>query len=155
MKFLVTLAMCLLATFNISFAQAPTGKQPPVGVARDASFFNGKWYRVYPEKVKWEQATRRCAALGARLAMPKDEPTWVFLRALSKGLNLWLGATDEKTEGLWVWLDGTPMTYKAWHRRQPDNGGGREHYLHTDHNAWNDLPKEYELTGFICEWPDR
>ena len=134
---------------------AAEGKRPPPGVPADAKLFNGKWYRLYTEKCDWEAAKRRCSVLGGQLAMVPDEPTWAYLRPLSKGLSLWLGATDEKTERLWLWHDGTEMKFKAWHRRQPDNAGGREHYLHTVDNWWNDLPKNADCAGFICEWKDR
>ena len=29
-------------------------------------------------------------------------------------LYIWIGATDEVTEGRFVWLDGTPVTYADW-----------------------------------------
>ena len=146
----VLVALCLA-----QIATAADGKKPPVGVPADAKLFNGKWYFVYHDTCDWETAQRKCTVLGGQLAIVPDEPTWAYLRPLSKGLALWLGATDEKTEGLWKWIDGTEMKFKPWHRRQPDNAGGREHYLQTVHNAWNDLPKQHKCVGFICEWKDR
>ena len=76
----------------------------------------------------------------------------------------WLGATDEKKEGEWVWLDGSPMTFKNWQQSQPNNKGGVEHYLgmwtipkgfsSPSGNVWVDQPdvSTQHKPGFICEW---
>ena len=98
---------------------APATKKPPVGVPADATFFNGKWYRVYLEGLPWKSAQDRCKILGGMLACVPDAPTQGFVANLAKGLNLWLGATDEETEGLWRWVDGNEMKYKAWARFEP------------------------------------
>ena len=149
------LVLAISTAANTAFAQAPATK-PPIGVPADAKPFNGKWYRVYLEKVPWHRAREKCTALGGQLAIVPDEPTWEFLTNLSPAI-LWLGATDERTEGVWLWVDGTPMTFTAWHDRQPDNMGGNEHYIVSYQKRWNDVPKHgnfgpYHAGGFICEW---
>ena len=126
--------------------------KPPVGVPPDALHFNGRWYRVYLEPVNREMAERRCVVLGGRLATVPDAPKWEFLKPVSKGLRLWLGASDAETEGLWKWVDGSAVTFTAWHRRQPDNGWSIQNYLCTVNNGWDDVAKKDKLVGFICEW---
>ena len=152
---LVSIIAILAAALSPASAQQPTTKKRPVGVAADATLFNGKWYRLYLEECNWERARQRCSSLGGQLAIAPDAPTWAFLKPMTKGLVLWLGATDEKTEGLWMWIDGTPMTFTAWNRRQPDNARGIEHHLQTIYNGWNDMPKGGKCVGFICEWKDK
>ena len=82
------------------------------------------------------------------------------VRTLSPGA-LWLGATDEAAEGVWTWVDGTPVKFGAWITDNPNNLGGKEHYLatimHEKKHDWNDCPKDgkvrnFQVVGLICEW---
>lgn len=149
------LALCLGAVLQATtFAQLPppAAPKPPVGVARDAKLFNGKWYKVVFEKVSWHAARDKCRSAGGQLAVIPDEATWIFTRNLSPA-RLWIGATDEKVEGVWMWVDGTPATFTVWHWGEPNNSGGNEHYAVMEKHYWNDTPKEAHTTvGYICEW---
>ena len=153
------LALCFVAVASFGEdLQSPFTKKRPLGVPSDAAFFNGKWYKVYLEReVKWNVARDKCGYLGGQLCVIHDQPTQDFVRGLAKGLELWLGATDEKVEGLWKWVDGTEMKYKAWSKYQPDNAAGAENYLEIARNgAWNDLSlKSKAVVGYICEWKDK
>jgi hypothetical protein len=52
------------------------------------------------------------------------------------------------------------MTFTAWTPGNPDNAGGREHYLTTvpAGGGWNDTVKDWDsyeqapIVGYICEW---
>ena len=150
------LAIALLAPLMQAVAQSPSPK-PPVGVPLDARLFNGKWYRVYLEKGSWKNARAKCTRLGGRLALVPDERTQAFMRPLANGIYLWLGATDEKVEGRWIWEGGMQMEYKAWDRGQPSNHRAREHWLALCPNgSWADLEHDSDLVvGFVCEWDAR
>jgi hypothetical protein len=74
-----------------------------------------------------------------------------------------LGATDEKVEGRWIWVDGSEMTHDNWDRAagQPNNDGGGgvvEHYLITigsRNGVWWDYHNQHTdqfRPGFVCEW---
>ena len=44
--------------------------------------------------------------------------------------NCWLGATDEKSEGMWRWVDGQDFSsYSNWNPGEPDDAGGGQDYL--------------------------
>jgi hypothetical protein len=49
------------------------------------------------------------------------------------------------------------MTFTRWNDRQPDNAGGREHYLQICHNGkWNDgVENSKTVVGYICEWKNK
>jgi len=67
----------------------------------------------------------------------------------------WLGATDEKVEKRWGWVDGIPVKFTAWVSSQPDNTDGIENYLQTfdKEGRWNDDAEgDRFVVGFICEW---
>jgi hypothetical protein len=152
------LALVWVLGFGSAHAQEAARKKPPVGVPQGAQLFDGKWYHVYLERMSWRNARDKCKRLGGQLAVVPDEATGTFLRELSEGLELWLGATDEKVEGLWMWVDGTKMTYKNWSGEGPDNSHGREHFLtlSNDKGLWNDVPEDHKrVVGYICQWKDR
>lgn len=152
-SFIVAVLHLLLGSNCLLAAEAA---KPPVGVPSDAVKFRNKWYRVYLEPGGWQRAKERCVVYGGQLTMTPDSPTWNFVRTLIPGkVTVWLGGTDDETEGLWKWLDGAQFTFTAWKRKQPDNYRKSEHYLQASRDAWNDLPKDYKIQGFVCEWRDR
>ena len=147
------LTLVIAAIVPPASAQQPAQTKPPVGVPADARQFNGNWYRAYHEKISWKQAAERCRILGGRLGVILDEPTNAFIKQLAEGLPLWLGATDEKAKGVWMWVDGTRMSYKAWAPGQPQ-GAKKEDYLMFGDGQWYDaFGGEPKVVGFICEWP--
>jgi hypothetical protein len=132
-----------------------TGK-PPVGMPDDAVPFNGKWYRFYPEHPTWHAARDKCAKAGGMLAVVPDQATWDFLKGMIGNRWVWLGATDEKSEGNWVWVDGTPLTFKKWQKDEPNNTGAKQHYLRVASKGWRDDEKQDpDVVGYICEWRPR
>jgi hypothetical protein len=143
---------------GLAHAQEGAQKKPPVGVPQEAKFFRGKWYHVYLERMTWRNAREKCKRLGGQMAVVPDEATNTFIRSLASGLRLWLGASDEKGEGLWMWVDGTRMTYTAWYGKEPSNGNRREHFLEFSgqDGSWNDLSEDEKVVvGYICEWKAR
>lgn len=133
-------------------------------VPTDASEFRGSFFKVIQERVSWHEARRMCEQLGGRLAIVRDAETNRFLTALVAQTGrhgAWLGCSDERQEGVWVWLDGSSLSYSNWAPGQPTNRssmGEVEHYLGLnakDGGRWNDLPNHGEVGGppvFICEW---
>jgi hypothetical protein len=146
--------LLVFLTLLVSVAHSAPAR-PPVGVPADAVHFNGKWYRIYHERGTWKRSRERCVVLGGQLAIIPDEPTQTFIKNLAAGLPFWLGATDEKTRGLWQWIDGQPMKYKAWDQGQPNQGHPKERYLVMDKSGlWHDYIEgaDHGVVGFICEW---
>jgi hypothetical protein len=159
---LALLVLLLLATPFVRMADAQQASPPktPPGVPADAKPFNGKWYRVYTEKLTWNRAKERCANMGGRLAIIPDAATWEFVKKLSNA-SLWLGATDAAKEGTWKWVDGSTMSFSVWITNNPNNLGGAENYLamvtHDKVQGWNDFAKDgkthdLQVSGFVCEW---
>jgi hypothetical protein len=161
MKAQVLLLSCFLAC--LAQAQTTPSPRPPLTAPKDAKLFNWKWYAVIYEKVPWHTARDKCQRMGGQLVVIPDAPTWDFVKGLSKS-RVWLGATDEKIEGEWVWVDGTQMRFTAWLPGKPNNYAGKDHYLTTTplkNNGWEDMPKEWDawkeanIVGYVCEWPAR
>ena len=70
--------------------------------------------------------------------------------------GLWIGATDERKEGDWKWVDGTSVNYADWLKNQPNNKNNAEHYamLWVSGGGWSDQPNDstQHTTYFVCEW---
>jgi hypothetical protein len=133
-------------------------------VPDDAREHSGRFYKVFTDRIPWHEARRRCELMGGHLAIVRDEETNRFLTELvtrASRQGVWLGATDERAEGVWFWVDGSPMRFSAWGAGQPTNRsslGEVEHYLAliaVDGGRWNDFPNHGERGGppaFCCEW---
>ena len=77
----------------------------------------------------------------AREKSPVDE-----LGARHPYLNrnwVWLGASDNHTEGVWRWTRGTRLYYSNWEKTQPDNL--------IDGNVYYTTATAYILSLFIQE----
>jgi serine/threonine protein kinase len=132
-------------------AKPSSGPTRRLGIPADARPFNGKWYRYYEEKMLWRMAKKRCEDLKGHLVFIQDQATQDFLNTLTDK-PFWGGASDEKKEGEWLWLDGSPMVFSKWGGDQPDNGGGREDFLVVHPESWNDNRNDASIRGFICQW---
>lgn len=153
--------LCLLLSALCALAQTPQPVHPkrPLGVPADAKPFNWRWYKVYLEKKSWHAARDKCKELGGQLVTVPDAGTWEFVKGLSlPTVWVWLGATDEVTEGAWKWVDGQNIDFRGWPSGRPDNTGGNENYAaYKSSGSWNDVPKtgvmgSNQVVGFICEW---
>jgi hypothetical protein len=131
-----------------------------------AKQYRGHTYKFFPYELTWHGAKKRCEKMGGHLVTIEnaEENTVVFQLAQvnmpNRGLSgVWLGGTDEATEGDWRWIDGTRWEYTNWcqNPRQPNNNKGDEHYLWLwvdREGVWtdqSDTPKE-ATSFFICEW---
>jgi hypothetical protein len=135
---------------------APKTK-PPLGAAPGAKPFKNKWYFVYLVPCGWKTARDRCWQAGGQLAIIPDEDTNKFIHELAGDHLVWIGATDEKNPGRWIWSDGSEMKYTKWLPSEPSNTGGKEHWLQMyGLGAWNDSAEnDKRVVGYVCEWKSK
>ena len=125
----------------------------------DAKRFRGHWYKAFDVKLPWHQAKRKCEEMGGYLACIETKAEQDFITKLAEGRYLYLGATDEKRESDWRWINGSPWEFTAWMDGQPNNWGGDENFLATyDDGEWVDVAAKgagfWMPTGYVCEWED-
>ena len=90
----------------------------------------------------------------ADLVVVDDKEELDFIKRY-KG-NIWLGATDEATEGMWRWVDGTVLTADNpyWSGGKPD-GGKEKNCLIRDRGqlniTWTDESCKDNRYG-LCEY---
>lgn len=94
----------------------------------------------------WSKAQAKALELGGNLVTvsSREENDWLLSTfGRWEGVSdvwLWIGLTDKNTEGRFHWISGQPVEFTNWSSGQPDNAGGKEHYVQMySSGRWNDL----------------
>ncbi len=120
---------------------------------RDTANFGGHTYALIQEPVTWNVAKRRCEMMGGHLACleTQAEAEWAKKLFRANKASGWIGASDEATEGKWLWVTGREIDPRFIKSARIDNHRDSEHWLHfsLEDDNWNDSSAR---TNFICEW---
>ncbi|KAL9960091.1 hypothetical protein ACROYT_G033496 [Oculina patagonica] len=83
--------------------------------------FDGKCFKLFQEKKSWPDAEKSCKKVEARSVKIESEKLNDFLLKTFMQIpfdemnrSAWIGLTEKKKEGKFVWLDGTSPTYINW-----------------------------------------
>jgi len=127
--------------------------------ARPAQAATGSRYEIVIGSYTWQQAKMDAEKRGGHLVTMATEQEWNDVKALiaARGTTntYWGGATDEVKSGDWKWIDGTAVTLSKWSASEPNEyfGPNSENHLQIySDGTWNDLPSNYTLVGYICEY---
>jgi len=120
----------------------------------------------------WHEAKADAEGRGGHLATITSEAEQAYIGGLvsSSDMHLWLGGTDEDSDGNWTWVTGEAWDYSNWYPDEPNNGPG-EHYLHllgkdslngipVVKGEWNDAPYSGQwgdapsIKGYVLEMPE-
>uniref|UniRef100_A0A8C4CLE6 C-type lectin domain-containing protein n=1 Tax=Denticeps clupeoides TaxID=299321 RepID=A0A8C4CLE6_9TELE len=84
---------------------------------------------TYPQT--WNESRQYCQERGGDLVVIRYK--WEHMLLNEKGMNGWLGLTDQGHDGTWRWVDGSPLTLQFWRKGEPAirNGRGDCVVLHT------------------------
>uniref|UniRef100_A0A3B5AJH0 C-type lectin domain-containing protein n=1 Tax=Stegastes partitus TaxID=144197 RepID=A0A3B5AJH0_9TELE len=96
------------------------------------SMYSCTCYLLSQASGSWDKGRTDCKNRGADLVVINSPEEQTFLTTFTKK-STWIGLTDRKTEGSWVWVDGTPLTF-YWANNQSDNGGGSTRWGEEDCN---------------------
>ena len=119
---------------------------------------NGRYYVAYSTLRTHAGARQVCATNGLQLLhyswATQEQETAVNNVVLNMYPNqpVWLGATDQATEGRYVWEDGKPVTTTRWNVGEPNNVGDEdclELLNGSNRGLWNDLPCT-ATRPFVC-----
>ena len=88
---------------------------------------NGHRYYLLSQ-ANWTDSENEAISLGGHLVTVNDaqENQWVYSTFASYGendLNVWIGFTDEVSEGVFVWSSGETPGYTKWYGPEPDDWG--------------------------------
>jgi hypothetical protein len=94
------------------------------GTAAAVEPVSGACYLYLATPRSRDDARTACVALGARLATVRTAAQQATITALIGTATAFLGATDEVTEGTYLWPDGSGLSFTAWRAGEPNNGNG-------------------------------
>ncbi|CAI5784953.1 Hypothetical predicted protein [Podarcis lilfordi] len=116
-------------------------------------FYNGSVYFLSQKAKPWQEAEDTCRAQGTHLVSITSKEEMEYLVREARNQPFWIGLSDQNTEGVWTWVDGTKYNEKLsfWGQGQPDNWHGapqhEEDCVHfTKH--WNDVSCTYNYKWF-------
>ena len=104
------------------------------------------------EKLSWYDAQKKCQGMDANLFKVNNRADNELVKRHldDKVKSTWLGATDEETEGLWQWYDGSNLTFTDW--GNPSNTNAENCLLLAADLKWDDRNCT-EKHSYICARP--
>uniref|UniRef100_A0A4W4E2D6 C-type lectin domain-containing protein n=1 Tax=Electrophorus electricus TaxID=8005 RepID=A0A4W4E2D6_ELEEL len=111
--------------------------------------FGSSYYYFSNGRKNWAESRQYCREMGADLLIINSREEQV------RGVNIdaWIGLSDAQTEGIWKWVDGSPLTTVYWSTGEP-NGAHKDEDCAVNEvvslSTWNDIPCSSEA-GWICE----
>nr|NP_001161178.1 mannose-binding lectin precursor [Ciona intestinalis]ACU09497.1 MBL [Ciona intestinalis] len=121
---------------------------------------NGYFYFVIAKDMRYKQAKAQCGKFQATLAVhaPRNQDVMKVLRKQITAIteeDYWIGLTDIKGEGNFVWEDGTPLkdSEANWYKGEPNNIRGEDCVGSNfrDTSRWNDYPCSLRKLYALCE----
>ncbi|XP_041858100.1 CD209 antigen-like protein A [Melanotaenia boesemani] len=119
--------------------------------------FGCSCYLLSSKSGSWDKGREDCRGQGADLVVIDSAEVQTFLSTLTKKPT-WIGLNDKENEGIWKWVDGSPLNLTYWANKQPDNGNRDSRYGEEDcaqiikdgGTSWNDI-KCTDSSEWICE----
>lgn len=111
-----------------------------------------KFYVTNGEKMPFSRVKALCAQLQATVATPKNAEENEAIRDVATD-SVFLGITDEVTEGQFMYVTGGRLTYSNWKRDEPNNyGSGEDCVILLKDGVWNDISCSSSFQA-VCEFP--
>jgi len=104
----------------------------------------------------WLEADVFCKTRASELASIHSAKEQAFVGGIVPN-RTWIGLTDVKVEGDFVWNDGTALDFEDWRVYQPDNENNEdcvEIVQYGNDFRWNDADCQ-KTYGFVCKTPLR
>ncbi|XP_019388002.1 PREDICTED: macrophage mannose receptor 1-like [Crocodylus porosus] len=105
---------------------APTSPVPLGGCPENWLLFNNKCFKLFDsikkEAQSWHAARTTCISLGGNLVTVSSAELQAFLITLIKDATdeVWIGMNDINHEYLFLWTDGSGVSYTNWANGYPD-----------------------------------
>ncbi|XP_052076832.1 uncharacterized protein LOC127714840 isoform X3 [Mytilus californianus] len=129
MQYFVTLLV--ISMFQLVIGSQPSTLPCPTGWESHGL----KCYKMYHKFCNFLNAKKYCHDQNAEVIMPKTEEENNIMKTLLQQVKfnnsnqwngIWIGLTDNESEGTWIWNDGTRLdsAYDDWNTDYREPGGG-------------------------------
>ncbi|MCT4580748.1 MAG: PKD domain-containing protein [Flavobacteriales bacterium] len=113
-------------------------------------------YFYNPQSLSGVAAQQFAENLGANLtsiqSVTENNCISTALNSNNFGGIIWIGFTDENSEGNFYWYDGAPVNYTNWASGEPNNAGNDEDCTQIyPGGGWNDLPCNGSVSKSVIE----
>lgn len=116
--------------------------------------FGQKYYVTDKEVKNFEEGKAFCHNAGGTLALPRNKEenqALSKLLAVIKPEYLFLGASDQKTESLFLDTEGKAINFFNWAKGEPNSFVGEEDcIIMRPDGDWSDVPCEWQFQ-IVCE----
>ncbi|MBK7891157.1 MAG: hypothetical protein IPJ84_10025 [Bdellovibrionales bacterium] len=117
----------------------------------NGTLYNSHCYIYYTSTKTWTAAQSTCDSLGGYLVSISSSSENYFVYSLTKA-SVWIGASDQASEGTFYWTNGSALTFTAWNSGEPNaSTSGEDCVEMTSTGYWNDNSCSTVLKGFVCE----
>ena len=113
--------------------------------------YNGNTYLLGTAGT-WQQVQAQAQSLGGNLVTINNQAEQDWLVSTFGGSEqLWIGFTDEVTEGEFKWVSGETSTYTNWYPDEPNNAGNEDYVGMNFGGAgkWNDSTSTFSTRGIV------
>ncbi|KAM6949533.1 CD209 antigen-like protein A [Aplochiton taeniatus] len=129
---------------NISLTRVSRNRANVTG-PDDWEHYSGSCYSFFAIKQTWDESQYACISDGGHLVIIETEGEQEFLRqkvgTADFSNSYWIGLTDVKQEGVWVWMNNRTLingtASKYWDHKEPNNNDSGQ-------------PENCALIGQVC-----
>ncbi|XP_074152778.1 mannose-binding protein-like [Sminthopsis crassicaudata] len=118
----------------------------------DIKIVGQTFYMVVATEETFEEGKKLCSQRNAQLAAPRNAKENKALQELAEKFNkyIYLGISDEVTEGTFRYQNGQIVSYTNWGRGEPNNAGNEDCVELQISGTWNDrsCTEKYPV---VCE----
>ncbi|KAK2909062.1 hypothetical protein Q8A67_004899 [Cirrhinus molitorella] len=118
------------------------------------SNFSSHLYYISTKMLMWNESRQSCAENGAYLVIINSLEEQELISNFQ--MNVWIGLSENVTEGVWKWVDNTEVIKEYWATGEPNDLNGIEDCVEIrpdwpSQNNWNDCLCE-DKKHYICEY---
>ncbi|MEI6679114.1 MAG: lectin-like protein [Mariniphaga sp.] len=126
-------------TYTLPTLSSTCATYPPAGFGTPVlNTANGRYYALSSAAATWANADAACRTTGGHLATVSNAAENTFLTNLAGVNTVWIGFTDQATEGTFRWVTGETVSYTNWNAGEPNNSSNEDYTELNTSGGWND-----------------
>jgi hypothetical protein len=136
---------------TLPVVEPPSAAERCDGVLDPAQSPQTSCYRAVTLPATWDNGRIDCVGWGGSLVQVDSSEEDLFVGELVT-TNQWLGASDTLIDNVYVWTNGSPISFGNWGASQPDRFPGADcvEKRETAGRQWFDQPC-YNERAYVCE----